>query len=94
MSIFATIYLCFVNADLTLQNFSKLGLDTATSMKRLVRHELYSKVEQASRAAGRMAIETSRRWHALHWSTFKCVNRGHGEWTDSKRKEHKWNAEL
>ncbi|KAE8443183.1 hypothetical protein EG329_002282 [Mollisiaceae sp. DMI_Dod_QoI] len=76
------------------QKFSQLSLDTANTMKDLVQTKLYSKVPNAEQSAGVQAKKTVETWGTMHWSTHKRINRAHGHWKDSKRKQHKWNAEL
>lgn len=68
-------------------------------MKQLVETNIYSKALEAERSTGIQINKTVERWgREIHWSTHRCVNRNHGQWTvlggRDKGKEHKWNAEL
>ncbi|KAH7390044.1 hypothetical protein BKA64DRAFT_757002 [Cadophora sp. MPI-SDFR-AT-0126] len=79
-----------------LQNqFSQLKLRASGGFKQLVRTGLYPKMPEAEQDAVSRAKDVVEGWaKGLHWSTHRSINRNHGDWKDSRRRDHKWNGLL
>ncbi|KAK0105169.1 hypothetical protein ONS95_004433 [Cadophora gregata] len=79
-----------------LQNqFSQLKLSAIGDFKQLIRTGIYSKVPAAEKVALAKVKDVVESWATgMHWSTHRTVNRNHGIWKDSRKRNHKWNALL
>ncbi|RFU34362.1 hypothetical protein B7463_g1957, partial [Scytalidium lignicola] len=81
--------------DELIKDFSQLSLKFFNCIEEQIQSELYPKLKQAQVSAGAIARRTAARWtQYMTWSTHRAVNHRHGTWTDSKRREHKWNHDL
>ncbi|PVH76323.1 hypothetical protein DL98DRAFT_641647, partial [Cadophora sp. DSE1049] len=87
------------------EKLSNLGLETSRKLKGEVELNLYSVIPSAeTAAAAESKVTVSDRVmlphvhgeprKKMHWSTHRSVNRQQGDWRDSNRRTHHWNADI